>query len=278
MISFGKHIRQANDPLTKLPLETVYHKIKAPHQKFIDFINQLRVVATIDATKYRQLKVKLPYLVAGVFNPNFRKNNNFVHTNYFILDIDHVFEKNIDLNNLFNKITKDPRVTLAFRSPSNDGIKVFFKLTNKCFDAGKYTLFYKHFAYRFSKQYNLNQVLDKSTSDVSRACFVSYDPSVYFNKNAEEVSIENHIDFENEELVSEIKFDTKKNEDEIKNNQPESNMTTNLDIGVQDLPKTLLREIREKLNPKLKEKREKNIFVPEELNLKEQQIKETMES
>ena len=275
MISLGKNIRQANDPLTKVNLEAVYHKIRSPHQKLINFIEQLRTVSTIDAKKYRQLKVKLPYLVAGIFNPNFRKKDTFAYTNYFILDIDHINEKDLDLNSIFNKITQDKRVCLAFRSPSNDGIKVFFKLSEKCYDGGKYTLFYKHFAHKFSHQFNLIQVIDKTTSDVSRACFVSCDAQAYFNKEADTIHIDKEIDFENEEFISEIKFDIKKSEKALaeKNIEKPKN---DLDFDKQDLPMDILQKIREKLNPKIKERREKNIFVPEQLDQILEDITKTM--
>ena len=265
MISLGKHIRQANDPLTKISLETVFYKIKTPHQKLITFIDQLRIVASMDSKKYRQLKVKLPYLVAGIFNPNFRKKDNFAHTTYFILDIDHINEKELDLDSIFNKIIVDKRVALAFRSPSNDGIKVVFKLSEKCYDSGKYTFFYKYFAQKFSSQYNLNQVIDKTTSDVSRACFVSYDPKAYYNKKAETIAISKEIDFENETRISEINFTVKQSEKALAENKGEK-LKSELDYDKQDLPMELLQKIREQLNPKIKKKKEKNIYTPEELN------------
>lgn len=275
MISFGKNLRQAKDPLTKLSLETTFHKIKAPQQILINYINQIRTVATIDAQKYRQLKLKLPYLVAGIFNPNFRKKDCFAYTNYLILDIDHIQEKEFNLDELFHKITKDQRVVLAFRSPSNDGIKVFFKFHEKCYDSGKYTLFYKYFAHQFSKQYGLDQVIDKTTSDVSRACFVSYDPKAYFNNEAEQLTIDHVINFENEEQISELKFEIKKSEDYLKENKKE--VASALDINKQDLPFDMLQKIRETLNPKIKTKRERNVVVPAELDEIVDEIKTKMQ-
>ena len=275
MISFGKNIRQANDPLSKLPIEVVFNKIKQPHQKLIDYIEQLRTVATIDAKKYRLLKVKLPYLVAATFNPGFRKKESFAYTTYFILDIDHINEKELDLDLLFKKICADKRVVLAFRSPSNDGIKLFFKLKEKCFDSNKFSIFYKYFAHKFSAQYNLTQVIDKTTSDVSRACFVSYDPLAYFNSNAETIDMEKLIDFENEETVSLINFEIKETEKNSKETQPETNKN-NLDTEKQDLPADILKEIREKLNPKIIKQKEKNIYVPEQLDEIIEQIKTIM--
>jgi hypothetical protein len=276
MISFGKNIRQANDPLSKIEVETVYKKIKEPNQKLVDYIEQLRTVATMDIKKYRILKIKLPYLVAATFNPGFRKKDTFAYTQHFIIDIDHVNEKELDLDTIFKKISADKRVLLAFRSPSNDGIKLFFKLKEKCYDIGKYTLFYKFFAQKFSNQYNLEQVLDKSTSDVSRACFVSFDPEAYFNNNAETIEIKNFIDFENEETVSKINFELKENEKADKEKTRAVNKN-NTDINRQDLPNDILLKIREKLNPAVKKRREKNIYVPEQLDEIIEDIKKQMD-
>ncbi len=79
------------------------------------------------------------------------------------------------------------------------------------------------------------------------------------------------IDFENEEVVAEIKFDIKKSDEALKNTITTTEKN-NLDFDKQDLPTDILKEIREKLNPKLKKIREKKVYVPEEL----EQIIETI--
>ena len=89
------------------------------------------------------------------------------------------------------------RVVLSFLSPSEDGLKVFFKLKERCYDSGLYSLFYKAFLLEFSKQYVLHQVIDTRTSDVTRACFVSVDPDAYYNPDAVQVDIRAFIDMDN---------------------------------------------------------------------------------
>lgn len=258
MICLGKNIRQAGDPLEKISLKNLCERIKNPHPGFIGFITQLRQVQSIDTRRYRELKTRLPYVVAAMFNPPYRKIENFARTDYFILDIDHISEKEIDIEQLSAKIKNDPRIALMFRSPSGDGLKLFFKLRNSFFDAGKYSLFYKVFAKKFAAEYGLDQVVDNRTSDVSRACFVSYDPGAWYNPDPDVIKQKKFINFEDEIQISEITHLLKEEEKEKKDKTEE--------ISNKDLPDELIRQIRERLNPKLAKKREKKIYVPEELN------------
>lgn len=269
MISFGKSITSFNDELNRIPISTIAQKIKNPKSNIMALIEQLRLVSTIDKKVYRSLKVRLPYLVAAVFSPGIRKIENFAFADYFILDIDHLHEKQINQDELFKKITDDNRVVLSFRSPSNDGIKVFFKFLERIMDAGKYSMYYKAFAQKFSVEYNLEQVVDKRTSDVSRACFVSYDSDVFFNEDAEAIDFTKIIDLEDEQQVYEINRHIVQSQKQITNIKPEKELR-------QVLPDDTLQKIREKLNPNIKVKREKKIFVPEELEIVIETIKSKM--
>jgi hypothetical protein len=259
MISIGYHIRQSNDPLNTISLDQLGKRIKNPPQKFVDFIMQLRSVLSIDTNKYRQMKTQLPYVVAARFNPSFRKTNHFGSTDYFIVDIDHLSDKEIDYVQLFGKLKEDKRVALCFGSPSGDGIKVIFKFTETVYDPAKYAVFYKVFVQDFAQQYNIHQVVDKVTSDVARACFVSFDPNVFFNDKPVCVKIADFIDFENQLQLHELLSMQKETE-------KEQQLSTKPANEKQELPEDILQQIKDRLNPRLKEKREKKIFVPNELD------------
>lgn len=261
MISIGYNIRQAADPLHQIGIESLAKIIRQPDQRLITFIEQLRSVMALDLLKYREMKVRLPYVVAATFQPSFRKISNFGKTQYFILDIDHLVEKNLDREQLFQKICADPRTLMCFTSPSGDGLKVFFKLEEPFYDPARYSVFYKLFALEYSKQYSLDQVVDKVTSDVSRACFVSFDPDLFFNNNPQEISAGQFVDFENQYSLLENLNSIKQQEKEITFNDKETSYSHR-----QELPAELLKEIRDQLNPSLKEKREKKIYVPEKIN------------
>ena len=66
-----------------------------------------------------------------------------------------------------------------------------------CYDKGLFSIFYKAFLTRFSSDYGIEQVVDTRTSDVTRACFLSYDPDAYLNSEAEAVDLSAFVDTAN---------------------------------------------------------------------------------
>jgi len=263
MIQIGRNITSQNDPLIKGELNNLFDIITKPDEILITSINRLRTIQTIDQQKYRQLKTMLPYFVCGYFNPAYRRTDNFAHISHFVIDIDHVKEKELDIISLKEKIKNDKRVALAFISPSNNGIKVVFNLNEPCFDYGKFSVFYKIFAHAFSKQYELEQVIDKSTSDVTRACFLSIDKQAYYNPLAEAIEIKNYVDFEKQleikdalNIINEENFEQTIIKDKNEQLEPE-----------------ILQQIKLKLNPNIRVSTPKIIFVPDQLNQIIEQVK-----
>ena len=110
-----------------------------------------------------------------------RRTENFAYTTYFVVDIDHVSEKGISMENMRRKIEADERVLISFLSPGEDGLKVMFKLKERCYDAGIFSLFYKKFLYDFSRQHHLDQLT--GTSDATRAAS-SVTIDIYYNPQA----------------------------------------------------------------------------------------------
>ena len=117
-------------------------------------------------------------------------------TEYFVVDIDHIEEKELSINDLKTKFTQDKRVVLCFVSPGQDGLKLIFRLKERCYDAGIYSIFYKLFLSKFGAEYNIQQVIDTRTSDVARACFVSMDANAYYNPEAEPVDLNQYLNTE----------------------------------------------------------------------------------
>lgn len=263
MIQAGKNITQVNDQLIKIQVEYLYHAIKSPKPELEAEIRQLRMVRTLDVKRYTQLKRGLPYVVCGIFNPPIRKGENFAWITHFILDFDHLAEKGVSVESLKVMLSEDPYVVLMFVSPGDDGLKVLFRLCDKCFDRGKYSLFYKLFSRKFANQYQLNQVIDSSTSDVTRACFLSVDPNAYYNPEALAVDINKLIDFEDREQVTEhIIFLQKEEKLQKRDIIP---IAPNEAIDRQQLEEGVLEKIKLKLNPNCRLKKEKQILVPEQI-------------
>ena len=188
MISIGKNIRSSMDSLEKSELKSVYDKIWMPDSDLQPLVAQLRKMRQLDVSRYKECKKELPYIVCGIFNPPFRKTENFAYTEYFAIDIDNLSEKQQSLEDIKQRMKADDRVVMAFTSPSEDGLKLILRLKERCYDSGLYSMFYKVFARKFSEQYGLEQVVDTKTCDVSRACFLSWDPDAYFNPDATPVT------------------------------------------------------------------------------------------
>jgi len=255
MIQVGTKITQKEDVLKKVKVEYIYHKLRNPDPNIEAHVRQLRIVKQVDEKQYAFLKRQLPYLVCGIFNPPYRHLANFGYTEYFIVDIDHISDKIISLQHLKQTIQLDNRVMLCFISPSEDGLKILFKLKHKCYDAGIYSLFYKLFVKTFSQQYKLAQVVDTRTSDVTRACFVSVDKDAFFNENAEEIDINHYLKTEDYDQLLQLQKATEKTL---------SPATTSV-IKIDNAPDAdTLQHIRKLLNPTAKPLK-KEPFVPEQL-------------
>ncbi|MBW6537764.1 MAG: hypothetical protein K0B11_22335 [Mariniphaga sp.] len=257
MLQAGKCIYQTNDPLTKVSPEYLYHAVKNPKPAVASAIRQLRLVKNIDTKRYQVLKRDLPYVVTGIFHPAVRRTENFAWASHFMLDIDHLSVKEITPGQLKTKLAADARILLMFASPGEDGLKILFRLNEKMYDAARYSLFYRAFVDKFSAQYQLHQVADTRTSDVTRACFVSCDPEAFYNPDAETVIAENFIDFNNYLEIKQLKTELKEKEVEAKEKFPPETKP--------ELEEEALEKIKKTLNPNFKPKREKQIFIPEEI-------------
>lgn len=259
MLQIGKNITAFQDKLEKIGLQQIYHIISNRKSPLKTQIEQLRTIKTVDEKQYRKLKTRLPYFTCARFSPPFRKKDNFAAIEFFVLDIDHLHKNNVNPNLIREKLALDERIYLLFRSPGYDGLKIVCRLNEKCFDPGKYSMFYKIFAKQFATQYNLQNCVDLRTSDVTRACFISFDPQAYFNHRAQTVDINTILtiqdQFELKQINKQIDADIKKFEKQNQQNLPTK----------ENLNKDTLQEIRQTLNPKRK-KKEKVIFVPEKLN------------
>jgi hypothetical protein len=259
MIQSGKSVTAKDDPLSKIQVEYFFNKLKNPDAEISSKVRQLRIIRQLDSKQYSFLKRQLPYIVCGIFNPSFRRTENFAYTEYFMVDIDHIAEKELSVNDLRQRLVADSRVVLCFLSPGEDGLKVMFRLKERCYDAGIYSVFYKLFVITFAKQYGLEQVIDARTSDVARACFVSMDSEAYYNRDAEFVDMNAWMDTEN---TSEL-FRIKKQLDADKTlpiRQEESVLFRSPD-------EEAIKQIRALLHPNAKTlSAKREAFVPDELN------------
>lgn len=269
-LSVGSNIRDISAPLQKVTPEYLYNALRNPRPEMDSRIRQLRIIRQLNEKQYASLKSQLPYIVCASFNPPFRKTENFAFTQHFIIDIDHICAKGLVLNDIKAKISSDSRTMLCFVSPGEDGLKVIMRLSERCYDAGVYSVFYKRFIQKFSRTYGLEQVIDSKTSDVARACFMSVDREAFFNPECEPV---NMGDFVNLVDTSEL-LRQKKEQERIDAQKSDSQPAAREHIEPED---DAMAKIRQLLNAKQpKQKAGQEVYVPEILNRLEAQFKESI--
>jgi hypothetical protein len=143
--------------------------------KYKEIIEQIRY--TPDKASRSELKrFKLDFVtVSGQFTKRNVKNLN-KHSGLLCLDFDEVDHP----NELKAKLEQDNKLNpkLIFISPSGNGIKCIVEIDVNKHPHEEYFLALERY---FAKEYVIQ--LDSSGKDVSRACFVSFDPQLYFRNN-----------------------------------------------------------------------------------------------
>lgn len=266
MLNIGKNLVSPNDILQSVKIESVHKATINANGEVATLIRRLQSIRMIDENQYRKMKTKLPYLVCARFHPNIRRKENFLYTDSFILDLDHLQAYDIDIQSLSEKLKKDERVVFMFTSPSGDGLKILFKLNERISDIEYYKIFYRTFAIKFSEQYGLSGIVDLRTHDVSRCCFVSYDPNAYLNLNAEKIDIQSYV-------LSQDGQDKAKQENIIKEAEKDI-VKEHKELGIatgkkeSTLSDEILNQIKRKVGVRVKKKKiEKEYIQPKELDM-----------
>ena len=270
MIMSGSNITAAADPLKKMQTANLYSWLKNPSGELAAKIRQLRIIYNLDRKQYSVLKKTLPYVVCGIFAPPFRRKDNFAYIEYFILDLDNLTEKGLDIDEVKTRVVRDENIHLCFKSPSEDGLKIMFKLEEKCYDATLYSIFYKEFLKYFSMKHNIGQVVDNRTSDVSRACFLSIDDDVFYRPDATPVKMSAYIDLENTAALYDLMHS--------ETVQTTGDTETGKEVHDPDPDDEIMARIKAVLNPKKIKKEGKTIYVPEEISRILDGLKEFIES
>jgi len=146
-----------------------------------------------------ELKKKLPIICFNGLFGRRKIEGLLAHSGYIVLDIDDLEGKEAAIAKR-DEVSKKPFVKAAFLSPSYKGIKFLVKIPKIEEDTPeKIDLKFKGY---FNALQKVFPKLDPSGKDISRACFVSYDPDIYINDNPEEFT-----DFENVEKTGVKKAD-----------------------------------------------------------------------
>ncbi len=169
-ITLFKSIRETKTPM-HVDIDEVLKRIKEGKVK--DLIHRIRKER--DKAKRQELKKQLPSIC---FSGTFRErsaNKIITHSGFICLDFDN-FPDNEVLTDYVDQFKKDQFTYSCFISPSGNGIKVIVKIPNEKSDHKRY--------FKALEDYYDCEYFDKNCSDVSRVCFISYDPNIYVNKES----------------------------------------------------------------------------------------------
>lgn len=122
-----------------------------------------------------------------------RKEKDLVKASgYMVIDIDHIAEPAALVKKLANEELFE--TVLAFRSPSGDGVKWIIALPPDGIKDNGTPYTFTEFFIIFSNYLRLKygHQADPSGKDISRACFLPYDPEAFLNP----FYIENKIDYD----------------------------------------------------------------------------------
>ncbi len=115
----------------------------------------------------------------------------------------------------------------------------------------------------FADRYELRGAVDAKTNDVSRCCFVSFDPDAYYNSSADKINAAQYLPEEGA-----FNFDKLKNE--IREQERE-NRKEQKGLGIDDavsapLSDDILTQIKQKVGVRVKQRVEKSYIQPEQLD------------
>lgn len=174
-------IKDTSTPFHR-PVEIILKRIKDGSSKVL--CKKIRTEKDKEARN--RLKQELPAICfSGSFNK--RADSSIIeHSGLICLDFDGFKKKQVMLSKK-EELTKDKYTFSVFVSPSGNGLKVLVKIPAKEED-------HKNYFLALEKHYN-SPHFDKACKNISRVCYESYDPLLFYNPNAKtwtEMEAEEH--------------------------------------------------------------------------------------
>jgi len=169
-ITIFRNIKETEQPFYR-PIDVILTRIKEGASK--DLVKEIR--KENDKTRINQLKQELPAICfSGTFN---KRNDSAImeHSGFICLDFDG-YKKNKDLLEEKERISKDKHTYSVFISPSGNGLKAIVKIPQEIDNHKNY---FNSLESHFSSEH-----FDKTSKNISRVCYESYDPLIYINPNS----------------------------------------------------------------------------------------------
>ena len=171
IVTIFKNIKETDTPFFR-DVDVVLSRIKDGSSR--DLVKSIR--QEDDKTKRNELKKELPSIC---FSGQFTKRSDVSikeHSGLICLDLDG-YTKQKELLSDKSKFSKNKYVYSVFISPSGKGLNVLVKIPRDAENHVGYFLALEKF---FNSQF-----FDKTSKNLSRVCYESFDPDIYINKDAE---------------------------------------------------------------------------------------------
>ncbi|MFB9864320.1 VapE domain-containing protein [Rufibacter immobilis] len=128
--------------------------------------------------EYERAKKSLPaFTPSGRYMEGRKQENLRVYSGVVALDLDKLSDEELALAK--KTVIAEPITYAAFTSPSGNGLKVLVRVDS---GAAAHKQAYRQVKRHYAKLLGLK--IDESGSDVTRLCFVSWDPHLYLNPGA----------------------------------------------------------------------------------------------
>lgn len=167
-ITIFQSIKDTDTPFYR-PVTKILERIKDGASK--ELVKKIRLEK--NKNERNELKKQLPAICfSGTFKK--RTDNSIVeHSGLICLDFDG-YDKQKTLLQDKENLSKSKYVYSVFISPSGNGLKVLVKIPK---DPENHTNYFNSLDKHFNSQY-----FDKTSKNISRVCYESYDPLIYVNE------------------------------------------------------------------------------------------------
>jgi len=171
-ITIFKSIKDTDTPFHR-DVRIILNRIKEGSETTRDLVKRIR--SEKNKPERQELKKLLPAICfSGTFNK--RTDASLIqHSGLICLDFDG-YSKQKELLQDKENLTKNKYVFSVFISPSGNGLKVLVKIPA---DAENHTNYFNSLEKYFNSPY-----FDKTSKNISRVCYESYDPLLHINENS----------------------------------------------------------------------------------------------
>ncbi len=171
-VTIFQNIRETDTPFFR-DVHVILERIKDGAASTKELVKKIRLEKR--KPERQELKKQLPAICfSGTFNK--RTDSSLIeHSGLICLDFDG-YAKQKELLQDKESLSKNKYVFSVFISPSGNGLKVLVKIPA---DAENHTLYFNSLDKYFNSPY-----FDKTSKNLSRVCYESYDPLLFINENS----------------------------------------------------------------------------------------------